>query len=407
MDILYIVPYVPSLIRVRPYNLIHSLAEQDHKITLLTLWTTDSERDEIGKIKQYCERVYAIHLPRWRSLLNCAVTVPSGVPLQAVYCWQPDLARELTTMIANCNGRKPFDVIHIEHLRGVRYGLHARLSDVSTPVVWDSVDCISHLFRQAARQSKKPLSRLITQFELRRTERYESWLLTQFDRVIVTSQADKEAFINLTTSPTNNWPLSVLPNGVDLDYFSPGGDDQREPATLVISGKMSYHANVSMAMHLYQSILPLIWEHEREVKLWIVGKDPPPEIREIGKHPAITVTGTVDDIRPYLRRATVAVAPLTYGAGIQNKVLEAMGCATPVVTTPRAVPALSVNPGEDILVAQEPLEFAKKVLMLIKDPDTQREVGEAGRQYVERNHRWDKVARQLEGIYNEVIGTRI
>jgi glycosyltransferase involved in cell wall biosynthesis len=232
-------------------------------------------------------------------------------------------------------------------------------------------------------------------------------LLTQFDRVIVTSQADKEAFINLTTSPTNNWPLSVLPNGVDLEYFSPGGDDQREPATLVISGKMSYHANVSMAMHLYQSILPLIWEHEREVKLWIVGKDPPPEIREIGKHPAITVTGTVDDIRPYLRRATVAVAPLTYGAGIQNKVLEAMGCATPVVTTPRAVPALSVNPGEDILVAQEPLEFAKKVLMLIKDPDTQREVGEAGRQYVERNHRWDKVARQLEGIYNEVIGTRI
>jgi glycosyltransferase involved in cell wall biosynthesis len=248
---------------------------------------------------------------------------------------------------------------------------------------------------------------LITQFELRRTERYESWLLSQFNQVLVTSQADKEAFIKLTNSQTENWPISVLPNGVDLEYFTPNTDVKRELATLVISGKMSYHANVSMVMYLYKSILPLIWEQDPDMKLWIVGKDPPQVIRDIGDHPAITVTGTVDDIRPYLRQATVAVTPLTYGAGIQNKVLEAMACGTPVVTTPRAVSALNVRPGEEILVAQEPHEFAKKVLALINDPEYQRKVGQAGRQYVEKDHHWGHVAQQLEGIYHEVIGTGI
>lgn len=407
MNILYVVPYVPNLIRVRPYNLIHSLVELGHKLTVLTLWTTESEREDIGNLNLDKQSVQAHYLPRWRSIMNCLTSLPSSVPLQAVYCWQPDLARQLATLTANCNEKKPFDVIHIEHLRGVRYGLQIRSNGVSIPVVWDSVDCISHLFRQAAQRSNKKLSRFISQFELGRTERYESWLLSQFEQVLVTSDADKKAFIKLTKSPNRSWPISVLPNGVDLAYFTPGNDDLRETKTLVISGKMSYHANVSMTMYLHDSILPLIWEQEPEVKLWIVGKDPPQEIREIGKHPSITVTGTVEDIRPYLQRATVAVAPLTYGAGIQNKVLEAMACATPVVTTPQAVSALDVHAGKDILVAEHPHDFAAKVLSLIQKQDYQREVGKAGRRFVEDRHRWTNVAQQLEGIYDEVIATRL
>jgi len=114
------------------------------------------------------------------------------------------------------------------------------------------------------------------------------------------------------------------------------------------------------------------------------------------------VTGTVKDLPPYLQQATVAVAPIAYGVGIQNKVLEAMACATPVVTTPQAVSALEVCSGEDVLVAQEPGEFADAVLSLLYDQQARQRLGQAGRLYVEEHHKWDSIAGQLVGIYNDI-----
>jgi glycosyltransferase involved in cell wall biosynthesis len=134
----------------------------------------------------------------------------------------------------------------------------------------------------------------------------------------------------------------------------------------------------------------------------VVGKDPGREILALANHPNIIVTGTVKDLPPYLQQATVAVAPIAYGVGIQNKVLEAMACATPVVTTPQAVSALEVCSGEDVLVAEEPGEFADAVLSLLDDQQARQRLGEAGRLYVEEHHKWDSIAGQLVGIYNEI-----
>jgi glycosyltransferase involved in cell wall biosynthesis len=112
----------------------------------------------------------------------------------------------------------------------------------------------------------------------------------------------------------------------------------------------------------------------------------------------ITVTGTVNDIRPFLQKATIAVAPLTYGAGIQNKVLESLACATPLISTPQAVSALKVQTGREVLVANEPGEFAGLVLYLLDNPEYQQRLGEAGR--------WSTITRQLEGVYDEVIDAK-
>ena len=104
---------------------------------------------------------------------------------------------------------------------------------------------------------------------------------------------------------------------------------------------MSYHANIAMTLYLVREILPIVWATNPDVKLWIVGKDPSKELLALQKYQKILVTGRVDDIRPYLRQATLSVSPLLYGAGIQNKILEAMACGTPVVATPLAVSALT------------------------------------------------------------------
>jgi polysaccharide biosynthesis protein PslH len=194
-----------------------------------------------------------------------------------------------------------------------------------------------------------------------------------------------------------------LPNGVDLEYFYPNSEVQRDAETVVFSGKMSYHANISMVKYLVAEIMPRIWKAHPATRLYIVGKDPSPDIKELESNPLITVTGTVDDIRPFLWRATASVVPLLYGAGIQNKVLEAMATGTPVVTTYRALSALRVQPGKHLLASNDPTEFSQAVLQLIEDQNLQQKMSDAGVHYVRAHHNWTSIASQLAKTYQQVL----
>ena len=260
----------------------------------------------------------------------------------------------------------------------------------------------------------------MTRVELNRTRKYEGWLAHQFDQVLVTSPADKQALLQLSHRSEGmieharevglrrdvDSILHVLPNGVDLEYFSPGGG-RRDDATITFTGKMSYHANVTAALHLVQDIMPHVWGQRPDVKVWIVGKDPTPAVRALASSsPNVLVTGTVPDVRPYLRQATMAVAPVPYGAGIQNKVLEAMACGTPVVASPQGVSALQTKPDRELLVADGAEAFAKAIISLLADPERRQMLGRAGRSYVEARHSWDCIGAQLEAVYQTAIAEK-
>ncbi len=363
-------------------------------------------------LRQYAYRVVGIQLPRLHSLWNCIRALPTGTPLQAAYCLQPELLYRIAMLLPEV------DVVHVEHLRGAPYALHAAHSSNGygwrrLPVVWDSVDCISHLFEQSARQSRSIKSRLMTRLDLERTRRYEGWLVGQFDRVLVTSRTDRSVLETLANKygaailqDEVGSPIKVLPNGVDQAYFAPS-TDVRDAATLVLSGKMSYHANVTAALHLVNDIMPHVWQHRPEVRVWIVGKDPTAEVRALASHGTpgqrgqVVITGTVPDIRPYLHRATLAVAPVPYGAGIQNKVLEAMACGTPTIASLQAASGLNVQPDEDLVVAEGPHAFAEQILALLNDLTRRTRIGVAGREYVEQHHSWEAAAGRLEQTYIE------
>lgn len=395
MKIAYIVPYVPNQIRTRSYNLISSLTELGHDVDVFTVGSNDADLADAKLLKARC--VYYEHQPLWRSLFNSALAVPSNKPLQSVYSWNPKLAARLQSLLPK------YDVLHVEHLRGASYGTFVKSHFPSVPVVWDSVDCISYLFKQASSQGGGLFGKFMTRFELERTRSTEGRLLGTFDHVLVTSAADKDALLDTVPLGTNPAPITVLSNGVDQDYFRLNPEIERDPDTLVFSGKMSYHANVSMVMYLFNEIMPRLWAKRPSVRLVVVGKDPPASIRKLADSGRVIVTGTVDDIRPYLWKAVGAVVPLVYGAGVQNKILEAMATATPVITNSKVLSSLAVTPGKELLVADSPEEFARSALRLIEDPILQKDVGDAGLMYVRTHHSWRESARKMVEIYGDLL----
>jgi len=410
MRILFVTPYAPSLIRVRPYQLMGGLVRRGHQIALAAVWTAEAERSALQALAARNVQVRCRRMSTWRSVWNCLGAAGTGEPFQSVYSWHPGLQRDILRAVREF---RP-DVIHVEHLRGARYGINLPpVAERRIPAIWDSVDCISLLFRQARIQSRSARGRWMTRVELPRTEAYEGWLASQFDRVLVTSPVDGRALEDVAKArgESARGKLRVLRNGVDLEYFSPGGGS-RDPATLVLTGKMSYHANVTAALHLVEDIMPAVWAARPDASVLIAGKDPPSEVRALqhraanpnpNGNPSVVVTGTVSDIRPFLRRATLAAAPLVYGVGIQNKVLEAMACGTPVVASAQAASALAAKPDRDLLIGAEAGAFAHRILDLLGSPGLRDAVGRAGRQYVETHHNWDGVAVSLESIYREAI----
>jgi glycosyltransferase involved in cell wall biosynthesis len=402
MKIAFIVPYVPNQVRTRSYNLITYLSRLGHEVDVFTVGSGKMDLVDAEALKSRCRAVYYYEQPVWRSLLNSALAVPSSKPLQAVYSRQPDLVHRLGHLFGKYGSNPGYDVIHVEHLRGSEYGTFLKSRFPGLPVVWDSVDCISYLFRQAAGQSTSRFGKLISHLELGRTEKTEADLLEIFDHVLVTSSVDRDALLDTIRDGRTPAPISVLSNGVDQDYFSSNRDIPKDPETLVFSGKMSYHANISMVKYLVSEIMPLIWRKRPSVRLLVVGKDPSSEIKKMEENPLIRVTGTVSDIRPFLWKSTIAVAPLVYGAGIQNKILEAMAVGLPVVTTSKALFSLGAVPGCQVLLGDTPDEFSTSVLCLLDDPDLRHVVGEAGRLFVKENHDWESISEQLIGIYESV-----
>jgi glycosyltransferase involved in cell wall biosynthesis len=246
------------------------------------------------------------------------------------------------------------------------------------------------------------LGRKFLGFETARTATYEPITASRLKNVLVTSSKDSEIYQQLLKKLNLESNIHVIPNGVDLDYFVPGESANRKSNALVITGKMSYHANQKMVLHFVENILPLIWKVNPNVTLEIVGQNPPQDIQNLSTDRRIVVTGWVDDIRPYLQSASIAVAPLAYGAGIQNKILEAMACEIPVIASSTALEALSTENGINILASDNPQQFADLTLELLKSKERRHTIGKAGRAYVEKYHSWTHVAKQLTLVYGSL-----
>jgi glycosyltransferase involved in cell wall biosynthesis len=173
--------------------------------------------------------------------------------------------------------------------------------------------------------------------------------------------------------------------------------------TILFSGKMSYHANAAAALHLTDRVMPLVWKSIPAAQVIIVGQKPPATLLQRARTDPqrIRVTGSVPDIRPFLARATIACAPMVYGVGVQNKILEAMAMRLPVVASLRAARPLRVENERELLVGRDPDELAAQLVRVLRDPHLGRRLAGNARSYVETHHRWQDSAVKLETLYQQ------
>lgn len=395
LKVLFVAPYVPSPIRVRSFQLVRQLVALGHRVTVVALEDNrDGIDDGLGELEQLCEAVHIIEHPAWRGAAQALGALFTPTPLWAAYCYSPALARVLRERIDVSS----FDVAHVEHLRAA----HFATALGPLPRVLDAVDCITALQRQMMARSESLKGRVLAWEEWSKLRRFEPRAYRPYDRIAVTSEFDATELSLLSHQLP---PLSVIPNGVDLDYFQPTATES-ERDVLVFSGKMSYRANEDAALFLAREIFPKVQARRPNARLYIVGSNPAPSVQALATE-NITVTGYVEDLRPYLSRAAVAVCPMRIGVGIQNKALEAMAMARPVVCSPIAARALvGAEKNGGVRVAEDAQGLADECISLLERPDAAREAGLAARRYVEARHRWQGAAERFVGLYHGALTER-
>lgn len=418
MRLLYVITYAPTPVRARSYNLLGQMARRGHNLTLVTTIRNAEDAAAVAAWQAQKVRVIAMPITKTQTGMALGRGALSGEPMQAWFDWQPALAAQLRELVKN----EPFDVAHVEHVRAAKYGLAMMEIPNQTgilqglgspagvqnsgglgrpPIVWDAVDSISGLFEQTRQHAAGIKARWMAAAELGATRRFEARCVRNFDRTLAISQKDRDALAALAPERSPR-AAQVWRAGLDCAYFAPQ-DAPRDQATLVFSGKMSYHANVAAALFLINEIMPRVWQVKPRVKLNIVGQNPPDMLQKCAAQAQgeVVLTGKVPDMRPYLAGATLAVAPMLYGAGAQFKVLEAMGMGAPVIATPMVLNGIAATADENILIAANAEDFAGMVLQALDDPLLRGRVGAAGRAFVQAHHAWAQVAADLEGIYRE------
>ena len=305
---------------------------------------------------------------------------------------EPEAARAFAIKLGQVLRERHYDVIHTRQLPMAAFS-----GSIDHPA--KLLELIDSETLQAARRVRSSAPK--TKLRAATARLMEQRAVRQFHAC--TTVADADANVIRELAP--NMPVFVTPNGVDAEFFHPL-DLPENPDTVVFTGAMSFPPNVTAVMNYYNNILPLVRQEMPNVRLVIAGRDPAPEIAALANDPFVTVTGFVEDIRPWLAQSCVMICPMTSGSGIKNKVLEAMAMARPVIATTLGMEALEVTNWRELVIADQAAEFAAAVVKLLRDPAERKRIGAAGRDLVMRRYTWDACAASYDSIYSQLAARR-
>jgi len=340
----------------------------------------DDKRDLVHTafLRQHCASATFITLNPLSAKLRSARGLVSGRPLSFAYYHDGKMAkavediraRALAGEIAFSSSMAPY----IERPCGDRLR------------VVDFCDADSEKWRAYADKQRGPM-RMVYQREARVLGRAETDIANWADHSFAITNEEAALFNDRAGARGH---VDWWRNGVDTAYFDPALDfDPAAPVSdVVFVGAMDYRANVESVLHFAAAVWPAIRAKNPAASFVIVGSNPAASIKNLANKDGIIVTGRVDDVRPWLKRARVVVAPLRVGRGIQNKVLEAMAMARPVVASPAAAAGIICEDGEDVIIAATAKEMAEQICLLLNDEQKSRALGAAARSRMVNEYNW-------------------
>jgi sugar transferase (PEP-CTERM/EpsH1 system associated) len=376
--------------KLRTWHLLRQLARR-HDITFLSFADrnqTDADRNGMSEVTTQVETVPRVDLPKGslgfylHATAHALDPLPYAVSKYRSAAFRRKLAALLTT------GR--FDLLVCDFVVPAVNMPH----QLPCPAVVFTHNVESEIWRRHAEIKRTSIAGFLYRIQHRRMLQFERGALGRFDGVLAVSESDRDTLARLYPGAIRH-PVHVVETGVDTDFFAPT-PGAAEPYHLVFTGSMDWLPNEDAMLFFCREVLPRVRAVEPRVTLSIVGRTPTPAVRRLASDPAVHVTGTVDDVRPHVRRAAVFVVPLRVGGGTRLKIFEAMAMGKAVVSTSIGAEGLPVVEGRHLELADGPEEFAAAIVGLLRHVERRGQLERAARTLVVERYGWSKVAGSLE-----------
>jgi len=395
MKILFLanrVPYPPYRgDKLKIFNLAKRLKDK-HELHLLTFAQSQEDLGYKRELEKIFKEVHFVYLPKWKSAINCLSAAWDSKPLQVLYFQSSALQKQLNTLLAT----HKYDGIHVQHLRMSPY--LSKQKDI--PRILDMPDAFSLYWERRKTVKRGLLTTLFENVEQKRVLKYEP-ILKEYDLSLVCSVEDLDYLERM--HHTGN--LRLLPNGVDMETFSPRNHDYSHNNTILFTGNMDYAPNVDAVVYFTEAVLPLIRARQPQVQFVIAGQRPVAKVTALAND-HVSVTGFVKDLAATYNAASVVVAPLRFGAGTQNKVLEAMAMGVPVVCSNIGFAGLGIKSGEGAIMQTDPNAFANTVIEILSSEELRRKIGLEGTRIIKTRFDWDIISQTLEKYFTGITGSK-
>lgn len=385
------IPYPPNKgDKIRSFNILRFLSER-HRVYLGAF--VDAPEDELyrASLEKYCEKVFLRPAGGWRSKMRAAVEALRGKALGLGYYRDS----KMSVWAENLIHSGKIDSVFVFSSTMAQYGSSAIAAGL--PFIVDFVDVDSDKWRQYSREKPFPFS-LLYRYEAAALAKWERSVAGFADAITLVSDTEKDTMHDVLAGKSAC--IEVVRNGVDIEFFDPElsypSPYSPNVPVIVFTGAMDYYANVNAVLWFVQHVWADVSRKRKNAQFHIVGSNPTAAVRSLSSKPGITVVGSVPDIRPYLKHASVAVAPLRVARGVQNKILEALAMRLPIVATPEAVQGLDGCIPKNIGIAARGSEFAELVLRSLS-PEALGD-NEVGRLFVCENYSWGKNLSVISGL---------
>ncbi len=380
--------------RLRSFHIIAELARR-HRVTVVTAHGPQDDPGGLAAPLAACERVISLPYaaPRHGSARFARALVRSWLSPLPVHIrkWRSPAVRKQVTRLLRA---EPFDLCVADFL--ITTPNVPLEGPVATVLFAHNVEHM--IWKRLSRAESRPWRRALLELEWRKMRRYEARTCTRLPLTVAVSEADR----SVLAAQAPRARIRAVPTGVDTAYYTPNGSREQSGA-LVFTGAMDWFPNEDGIAHFVEVVFPRIRAAAPDASLTVVGRNPGPRVQRLAAVPGVRVTGTVNDVRPYVARGAVYVVPLRVGGGTRLKIFEALAMGKAVVSTSVGAEGLPLAPGTHFVQADDPAQFADAVVALLGDPARRRALGGAGRSLVEQRYSWSHVAREFEARCEEVI----